>query len=114
MDELPKINISNFMISAVLMSVFAYTLGNIVDNVLFPKYIEGDNKHKIIVELLLQLGVIVVMKYYSNIIIMSIIARNIKLTYRSMNASSLLFPFMMYFPMKNFKKRVEYVTKLLM
>ena len=33
MELLPKINISNFIMSSVLISVFAYSLGNIVDNI---------------------------------------------------------------------------------
>jgi hypothetical protein len=114
MELLPKINISNFIMSSVLISVFAYSLGNIVDNIIFPDYIEGDNKNKIIIELVLQLAVTVILKYYINIIIMKIIGKNIKLTERSLQASTLLFPFMMYFQMKNLKKRVVYVSNLMM
>ena len=65
--DLPKINISNFMIASVMMSVFAYTLGNIVDNVIFPEYVEGDNKNEILIELVLQISAVVILRYYSSI-----------------------------------------------
>ena len=110
--DLPKINISNFMIASVMMSVFAYTLGNIVDNMLFPEFVEDGNKNKILIETLLQLSSIVVLKYYINIMI-NTFAKTLKLSQRSVQTSGLLFPFMMYYPMDNFKKRVKYFSELI-
>ena len=63
MNELPKIKISNFMIASAMVSVFAYTLGNIVDNMLFPEFVEDGDRNKILIETLLQLSTIVVLKY---------------------------------------------------
>ena len=80
--DLPKINISNFMISSVMMSVFAYTLGNIVDNVIFPEYVEGDNKNEILIELILQISAVVILRYYSSIIITTILSKTMKLSLR--------------------------------
>ena len=112
MVELPKIKISNFMIASVMISVFAYTLGNIVDNMLFPEFVEDGDRNKILIETLLQLSTIVVLKYYIGIIT-NISAKTLKLSQRSVSSAGLLFPFMMYYPMDNFKKRVKYFSELI-
>jgi hypothetical protein len=112
MNELPKIKISNFMIASAMVSVFAYTLGNIVDNMLFPEFVEDGDRNKILIETLLQLSTIVVLKYYINIII-NTFAKTLKLSQRSVQTSGLLFPFMMYYPMDNFNKRVKYFSELI-
>lgn len=111
--DLPKINISNFMIASVMMSVFAYTLGNIVDNVIFPEYVEGDNKNEILIELILQISAVVILRYYSSIIITTLLSKTMKLSPRSIQAAGLIFPFMMHYPMDNFKKRVKYFGNLI-
>ena len=111
MDEIPKIRISNFMIAAVMVSVFAYALGNIADKVLFPEFVEDGNRNKILIETLLQVSTVVVLKYYINIII-NAIAKMLKVSPKSVKTSGLLFPLMMYYPMENFKKRVKYLSTI--